>query len=138
MAHCITVMPQQRQIEATPGENLLQVLRTAGIWVDAVCGGNGSCGNCKVLVDGVEVLACHTVVDRDMTVAIPISQTRTAVISQTATTNSAEFSLARPITHERRSHAYTPETSRFSPSPITTIANPQASDNSLTVNLFFS
>jgi len=74
MLHCITVMPQERNIEAAAGEDLLQVLRSAGFLVNAACGGNGSCGKCKVLVDGKEVLACRTIVDRDMTVTLPSAQ----------------------------------------------------------------
>lgn len=49
----------------------MRVLRDAGIAPDAPCGGNGTCGKCTVLVDGIPVLACRTVVDRDMTVAVP-------------------------------------------------------------------
>jgi len=71
MKNRITVMPEKRNMEAATGENLLQVLRAGGFFVDASCGGNGSCGKCKVLVDGEEKLACRTTVDRDMVVALP-------------------------------------------------------------------
>lgn len=71
MPHCITVLPQKRNIEAAAGDNLLDVLRTAGLAPDAPCGGAGSCGKCRVMLDGKEVLACRTVIDRDMTVTIP-------------------------------------------------------------------
>ena len=53
------------------GTKLMDALRKAGIFPDAPCGGNGTCGKCKVTVNGVEVLACETVVDRDMNVIIP-------------------------------------------------------------------
>ena len=71
MQYRITVMPQKQNIHAVAGGNLLQALQSAGFLVNAVCGGIGSCGKCKVLVDGEEVLACQTVVDRDMTVTLP-------------------------------------------------------------------
>lgn len=71
MLHHITVMPQKQDIEAVAGENLLNVLRCAGAFLNAPCGGNGSCGKCKVLVNGKEALACQTVVDRNMTVTLP-------------------------------------------------------------------
>lgn len=71
MLHHITVMPQKRSIEVAAGDNLLNVLRRANILLDAPCGGNGSCGKCKVLVNGKEVLACQTVIDHDMTVTFP-------------------------------------------------------------------
>lgn len=37
----------------------------------APCGGNGICGKCKVFADDKEVLACQTIIDRDMTVRLP-------------------------------------------------------------------
>ena len=74
MLHRITVMPQQRNIEAATGENLLQALRAAGFFVNAACGGNGSCGKCRVWIDGEEALACRTVVDRDMNVTLPAAE----------------------------------------------------------------
>lgn len=66
----ITVLPQEQNIEAAAGENLLQVLRGAGLAPDAPCAGKGTCGKCKVLLDGTEVLACQTVVNADMVVTL--------------------------------------------------------------------
>ena len=43
----------------------------AGLRPDAPCGGRGSCGKCRVLADGREVLACRTAVERDVTVLLP-------------------------------------------------------------------
>lgn len=71
MRHQITLLPQQVNIEADHGGNLLQVLRCAGVRMDAPCGGNGRCGKCRVLVDGAEQLACQTTVCQDMTVTLP-------------------------------------------------------------------
>ena len=71
MTHQIVLMPQQRNMEVVAGSCLLDVLRLAGLMENAPCGGIGTCGKCKVLVDGEEVLACQTVVDRDMTVTLP-------------------------------------------------------------------
>lgn len=71
MSYFVTVLPKNIRIEVAGGDTLLSVLRTAGFSVDAPCGGDGRCGKCKVLLDGQEVLACRTVVDRDMTVQLP-------------------------------------------------------------------
>ena len=50
-----------RALEARAGESLLELLRRSGFPVTAACGGNGTCGKCKVrLGDGREVLACRT------------------------------------------------------------------------------
>lgn len=74
MLHHIIVLPQQRNIEAAAGAALLDVLRSAGFFLNAPCGGNGSCGKCRVLIDGEEALACRTVVNRDMTVTVPSAE----------------------------------------------------------------
>ena len=58
-------------LEAQAGENLLAVLRNAGFGPDAPCGGKGTCGKCKVLVNGEEKLACQTVIEGDMEVTLP-------------------------------------------------------------------
>ena len=48
-------------LEALPGESLLDLLRRGGFRISAPCGGNGSCGKCRVrLGGGQEVLACRT------------------------------------------------------------------------------
>ena len=67
----LTILDQNRVIEAPAGGNLLEVLRENGLHPDAPCGGRGKCGKCKVIVDGVEKLACQTVVDRDMILTLP-------------------------------------------------------------------
>ncbi len=71
MAYRITVLPQQQHIEAAAGETLLQALRRAGLAPDAPCGGTGRCGKCRVWLDGKEVPACQTAVDRDMEITLP-------------------------------------------------------------------
>lgn len=71
MGYRITVEPAQRILEAAPGENLLPLLRRAGLAPEAPCGGSGTCGKCRVLIGGAEALACRTSIDRDMTVTLP-------------------------------------------------------------------
>ncbi|WP_102398952.1 corrinoid activation/regeneration protein AcsV [Haloimpatiens massiliensis] len=77
------------QVEAKDGESLLTVIRGAGIFIDAPCNGNGSCGKCKVkilqgqvnsnksnhiteeeLAQGY-VLACCSTITGDVEVEIP-------------------------------------------------------------------
>lgn len=66
----VRILNENRLIEATGGEKLLHLLRDALFLPDAPCGGQGTCGKCKVSVDGEKVLACCITVDRDMTVAL--------------------------------------------------------------------
>ena len=50
---------------------MLSVLRDAGLRADAPCGGAGTCGKCRILANGREVLSCQALVDGDMTVILP-------------------------------------------------------------------
>ncbi|WP_138205392.1 corrinoid activation/regeneration protein AcsV [Haloimpatiens lingqiaonensis] len=77
------------QVEAKNGESLLAVIRGAGIFIDAPCNGNGSCGKCKVKIINGQVncsksnhiseeelaqgyvLACCSTVNGDVDVEIP-------------------------------------------------------------------
>ena len=94
MTHTVTVLPHKLNIAAETGACLLEVLRGAGLTVDAPCGGEGRCGKCKVLADGKEVLACRTKVRGDMTVTLPTENTAPSL--STAAQGEA-FSLAFDI-----------------------------------------
>jgi len=67
----LAILPENRELIIARPQNLMEALRTAGIYLDAPCGGNGKCGKCKVIVNGAEVLACQTILDREMTVTLP-------------------------------------------------------------------
>lgn len=64
----ILFLPDQVTAAVSEGATLLRAQIIAGLRPDAPCGGRGVCRKCKVTVDGQEVLACQTPVDRDMTV----------------------------------------------------------------------
>lgn len=59
-------------LEADPGENLLKLLRKNGFFIPAACGGNGTCGKCRVTyrLQGQEFtgLACRTEAEEGMEV----------------------------------------------------------------------
>lgn len=64
----ITFVDEQISFSVETGKTVLQAQIDAGLTPDAFCGGTGKCGKCKVVIDGKEVLACQTVIDRDMTI----------------------------------------------------------------------
>ena len=73
------VLMEQRgavqEAQSLPGETLLDVLRRCGAEISAPCGGNGTCGKCRVTLvepDGSrdEVLACQFPVLRDLHVIL--------------------------------------------------------------------
>lgn len=67
----VYILPEQLEITVPNPISLMKALQDEGIYINAPCGGNGKCGKCKVMIDGEEVLACETVIERNMTVRIP-------------------------------------------------------------------
>ena len=47
----IVVQPSGQVVEARRGDRLLDIAREAGIVFEAICGGAGECGKCRVVVD---------------------------------------------------------------------------------------
>ena len=89
MAHTVSFLPDDITIHVSSGENLLTAAASAGIYINASCGGDGVCRKCKVeLVQGElrsqntasltqeEIgggvrLACISSIVSDVTVRIP-------------------------------------------------------------------
>lgn len=70
MKHFIMVHPMKKLIEVRSGASLLQTLRATGISMDAPCGGRGSCGKCKVLVNETIQHACQVFIHTDLEVTL--------------------------------------------------------------------
>ena len=68
MQYTVTFQPDAVSVCVEPGTSVLEAMIAAQLHPDAPCGGKGTCGKCRVILDGAEVLACQTAVDRDMTV----------------------------------------------------------------------
>ncbi len=75
--HKIFILPDEKEINCKEGDNLLQVLADAGLGIRSVCGGEGTCQRCRVIIDRdgekKSVLACQTDVRDDLKVRIPES-----------------------------------------------------------------
>jgi uncharacterized 2Fe-2S/4Fe-4S cluster protein (DUF4445 family) len=86
----VLFLPDNRYIAVSKGENLLKAAMDADVHINASCGGAGSCGKCRVVVEEGEVerapnpklteeeiakgyaLACQTRVLSDVKVRIPL------------------------------------------------------------------
>ncbi len=53
--YTVDFQPLGRRVQVTEGRSLLEAAREAGVGLNAVCGGAGSCGTCVVRVVGGEV-----------------------------------------------------------------------------------
>jgi uncharacterized 2Fe-2S/4Fe-4S cluster protein (DUF4445 family) len=85
----ITFLPFNETVEVEKGITIFEAAARAGIYVSSVCGGDGICGKCKVIVkegdvtslpttllkrDEIKegyVLACQTEIESDVVVEIP-------------------------------------------------------------------
>ncbi len=99
--YTVTFMPQGKKVTVPEGTTLLQAQIASGLSPDAPCGGKGTCGKCRVLADGAEVLACQTVVDRDRTVALPEKHTAKiltgSILPETTADGTDDYALAFDI-----------------------------------------
>ncbi len=72
-----------REAETEPGEILLHALRNNGFDVYSPCGGNGTCGKCKVLVKGEGIVSsCIFAVYGPMVVVLPDSREAKVLVAQ--------------------------------------------------------
>ena len=69
----ISFKPDGRQISIHAGATLLEAAGQAGIILNTICGGQGTCEKCLVRLepDGKQVLACQYHIQSDLTVTIP-------------------------------------------------------------------
>lgn len=74
MEYSVLIQNNGRVLKAQKGDKLLGLLQKWGFAPDAPCGGRGTCGKCKVTVNGKEVLACQTVIQADMEVILPANE----------------------------------------------------------------
>ncbi len=86
---CIRFLPDEHETTVDEGKTLLEAAREAGVYVGAICGGEGVCGKCRVIVREGEVrgestefltrdeirrgyvLACQVIPRSDLVVEVP-------------------------------------------------------------------
>ena len=49
----IRFLPYEVEVEALPDESILETAMRCGVYIDALCGGMGSCNKCKIIVEEV-------------------------------------------------------------------------------------
>lgn len=66
----VTFVGSEKSIFVEGKTTVLQAARQLDIQLSAPCGGNGTCGKCRVKIGDEEVRACQTYVDADITVEL--------------------------------------------------------------------
>lgn len=103
--YTIKFLPDDRILAANEGDNLLEIAMRSDVYINASCGGNGTCGKCRVKIiegetrasmhpkvsrkdyDAGVRLACMTTVHGDMVVEIPLE----SQVDRTALRRKAEI-----------------------------------------------
>ena len=67
MKDCVVrFLPDEKEARVQPGETLLGAAEAAGVYVNSICGGDGLCGKCRLIVREGEVKSRPTaLLDRD-------------------------------------------------------------------------
>ncbi|MGC8817184.1 MAG: 2Fe-2S iron-sulfur cluster-binding protein, partial [Candidatus Hadarchaeum sp.] len=47
----IVFLPDGKSVEAEAGTNILEAAKKVGITLESVCGGKGTCGKCRVVIE---------------------------------------------------------------------------------------
>ena len=63
--------PVIKKVTVPKGTDLLTAAAKAGLVLNATCGGEGTCGKCKVIIGKSRVLACEKIVESDLKVQVP-------------------------------------------------------------------
>jgi uncharacterized 2Fe-2S/4Fe-4S cluster protein (DUF4445 family) len=113
----VTFHPDGVTVEAARGKSLLEVATAAGVAVTAVCGGDGVCGKCRVIVKSGKVtakpniflgrldiqrgvaLACQTYVDGDVVVEVPL-ESRVGGVPQLASEDAIRYGRVSELVGE--------------------------------------
>ena len=124
--HTVVFTPLEKTVTVPTGTTLLEAAGKAGISIDSVCGGDGICGRCRMIVKQGEVgggvtslltrdeirqgvvLACQTTVESDLVVEIP-AETR-AVEKIVVDKDAQRFRAVSSAVREKK----------FTKSPVTT------------------
>jgi uncharacterized 2Fe-2S/4Fe-4S cluster protein (DUF4445 family) len=121
----VTFLPEEKSVEIAPGKTIIEAAIAAGVPINSICGGDGVCGKCRVIVRSGKVtaepnefltrreiqrgvaLACQTYPDGDVVVEVPL-ESRVGAVPRLAVEDALRFA---PISHwvgEGAPYAYDP------------------------------
>lgn len=86
----VTFLPDEKTVPVEDRKTILEAADVAGVYINSICGGDGLCGRCRVIVrsgqvhaeptvhlsreevQGGYVLACNTYIESDVVVEVPL------------------------------------------------------------------
>jgi uncharacterized 2Fe-2S/4Fe-4S cluster protein (DUF4445 family) len=121
----VTFLPEEKSVEIAPGKTIIEAATAAGVPINGICGGDGVCGKCRVIVRSGKVtaepnefltrreiqrgvaLACQTYPDGDVVVEVPL-ESRVGAIPRLAAEDAARFAPISQWVGEGAPYAYEP------------------------------
>jgi uncharacterized 2Fe-2S/4Fe-4S cluster protein (DUF4445 family) len=104
--YAVVFLPDEKSVEIAPGKTIMEAAIAAGVPINSICGGDGVCGKCRVIVKSGK-LACQTYPDGDVVVEVPM-ESRVGAVPRLAAEDALRFA---PISHwvgEGAPYAYEP------------------------------
>jgi uncharacterized 2Fe-2S/4Fe-4S cluster protein (DUF4445 family) len=121
----VAFLPDEKSVEIAPGKTIIEAATAAGVPINSICGGDGVCGKCRVIVRSGKVtaepnefltrreiqrgvaLACQTYPDGDVVVEVPL-ESRIGAVPRLAAEDAARFAPVSQWVGEGAPYAYEP------------------------------
>jgi len=121
----VTFLPEEKSVEIAPGKTIIEAAIAAGVPINSICGGDGVCGKCRVIVRSGKVtaepnefltrrdiqrgvaLACQTYPDGDVVIEVPL-ESRIGAVPRLAAEDAARFAPVSQWVGEGAPYAYEP------------------------------
>ena len=100
-----TIAGKPEALHTDSQKSWMQALEDNGIFLDAPCGGHGSCGKCRILVNGKEVLACQTQAAQGAVLTLPARHTAKILSAGQSETLETDGQTASTLAQRRSSAA---------------------------------
>ena len=121
----VTFLPEEKSVEIAPGKTIMEAATAAAVPINSICGGDGVCGKCRVIVRSGKVtaepnefltrreiqrgfaLACQTYPDSDVVIEVPL-ESRVGAIPRLAAEDAARFAPVSQWVGDGAPYAYEP------------------------------
>jgi len=121
----VTFLPEDKSVEIAPGKTVMEAANAAGVPINSICGGDGVCGKCRVIVRSGKVtaepnefltrreiqrgvaLACQTYPDGDVVIEVPL-ESRVGAVPRLAAEDAVRFAPVSQWLGEGAPYAYEP------------------------------
>lgn len=121
----VTFLPEEKSVEIAPGKTIMEAATAAGVPINSICGGDGICGKCRVIIRSGKVtaepnefltrrdiqrgvaLACQTCPEGDVVIEVPL-ESRVGALPRLTAEDAVRFAPVRQWVGEGAPYAYEP------------------------------